>query len=329
MGSAERPAALAGDSATESVDYLGVAGTLSFVAGTLTFDSGSTLQTIAVQIADDETVEEEETFVVAMSREAGATVAHATGTIVDNDVAAVELASLQVGGGGAMYPAFDSETHHYALACAAATTLQVNAVAAHGSQSVTLRRAEPDNAVTATGSIDTQVQVDQDHDIAVVVTDGNESLTYVVHCLPPEFPETAVVTRQAGVSDIVLFLMAAYLDELGERVRYDMILDNNGVPRFHRSNPKGWDFRPVRPAGAYRGQTVHYQNVRALYSASFRLIAEVAPWDGSDNDNHDFLVAPNGRFLGLYKYKSRRDLSDFTDPGGQPYGRDGGVGKLC
>lgn len=312
--------ATADATATADADYAGA-------SGALTFDPGSTAETIAVQVVDDETVEETETFVVALSGEQRATVSgdRATGTILDNDVAALELASLQVIGGGEVYPAFDSGTYHYALSCAAGATLQISAVAAHASQRVTLLRADPDSAVTASGSINAAVQVNQgggriDQDIAVEVTDANESVTYVVHCLPPDFPDIAVVTRQQDVSDTLLFLVTGYRDEHGEKVRYEMILDNNGVPRFHRSKPKSWDFRPVTPAGTYRGHEVHYQNVRALYSADFRLIGEVKPWDGVDANNHDFLVAPNGRFIGLYRYETRRDLSGFTDKNGTPLG---------
>ena len=310
--------ATADATATAGADYTGV-------TGTLTVDTGDTARTIAVQVLDDEAVEETETFVVALSRAEHATVTggSATGTIVDNDVAVLGLASLQVSGGGTMYPAFDAETHHYAVGCTAGAKLQVSAVAADASQSVTLLRADADNAATAAGSIAAQVQVNDDrddHDIAVQVTGTDESVTYVVHCLPPEFPDIAVVTRQEDVSDVLLFLVTTYRDEHGDKVRYEMIVDNNGVPRFHRRNPKGWDFRPVRPAGLYRGSEVRYQNGRALYSAEFRLIAEVAPWDGADANNHDFLVAQDGRFIGLYRYELRRDLSEFTDTNGTPYG---------
>ena len=95
--------------ATASVDY-------TPVTGTLTFGAGSTTRTIAVPIADDQSGEDTETFTVTLSSPSSAEldIALATGTIADDDdTPPLELASLQVTGGASeMYPAFAADVYH-------------------------------------------------------------------------------------------------------------------------------------------------------------------------------------------------------------------------
>ena len=73
-----------GASATEGVDYVGV-------AGSVRFEPGETEQTIVVPLLDDETDEPDETFQVLLSgvQQARYTSSEATGTIVDDDFAPV------------------------------------------------------------------------------------------------------------------------------------------------------------------------------------------------------------------------------------------------
>ncbi|MFM7042987.1 MAG: Calx-beta domain-containing protein, partial [Planctomycetaceae bacterium] len=74
----------------KSADY-------SSVSGTLTFSPGETSKTIAVAVRNDTVVEQDETFVVSLSRSAGAAIAvsQGTGTIRNDDgVLAAAFASL-------------------------------------------------------------------------------------------------------------------------------------------------------------------------------------------------------------------------------------------
>lgn len=79
-----------GGTATAGIDY-------TAASGTLTFPAGTTTRTISVSVIGDTLVEPDETFVVALSNAANATLATstATGTIV-NDDAAPTLASNDV-----------------------------------------------------------------------------------------------------------------------------------------------------------------------------------------------------------------------------------------
>ena len=119
----------------------------------------------------------------------GAAAAPETVTTADN--ARPGLVSLQItGSGNTMYPAFAGDVLHYAMTCDDATTLQVAAQALDSGARLTLLRAnEADNQV-ADGTLNAPLTVDADHDIAIEVSGGGYTATYVVHCLPADFPDT-------------------------------------------------------------------------------------------------------------------------------------------
>ena len=159
---------------------------------------------------------------------------HQPATVDLPDPVVVKLSSLVVsGGGGAMYPAFAGDTLHYALYCNDSPTLSVAAETGHDGAQLTLLRADSDdNAVSATGALRASVTVDEDHDLAIEVSAGGESATYVVHCLPAAFPAVNVTTTDQ-VKDGLLLMTPTY-GGYHDRITYLAVLDNNGVPRFHR-----------------------------------------------------------------------------------------------
>ena len=224
--------------ATAGSDYTGV-------SGTLTFQAGTTTRTIAVSILPDSVAEEPETFTVDLREPRGARLSDttATGTITESEDSAPQsgrrdLASLQVTGGGAMYPAFDPDTHHYALTCRNPATLQVAANLAHRSRSerttLTLLRANPDdNHVSTTGTLDVQLGVNENHDIVIELDDRHGTRTYVVHCLPRGLPNITVIEKTDQVTDGLLLITPKF-DDPDNPTAYAAIIDNNGVPRFHR-----------------------------------------------------------------------------------------------
>ena len=79
----------AGDTATEDLDYTGT-------AGTVRFDIGSRQEVISVAVLDDNDAEGDETFTLSLrnARHLSAVDASVTGTIVDDDTAAVVLTAL-------------------------------------------------------------------------------------------------------------------------------------------------------------------------------------------------------------------------------------------
>ena len=159
---------------------------------------------------------------------------HQAGAVDPPDPVMVQLSSLVVsGGGGAMYPEFAGDVLHYALYCNESPTLSVAAETEYDGAQLTLLRTDSDNnAVSATGALSASVTVDEDHDLAIEVSAGGKTATYVVHCLPAAFPAVNV-TRTDQVKDGLLLMTPTY-GGYHDRITYLAVLDNNGVPRFHR-----------------------------------------------------------------------------------------------
>ena len=204
--------------------------------------------------------------------------------------AALELAALQVtGGASATYPAFAADIHHYALTCHDATTLRVTAQASSSAVRLTLLRDDPAANHTSAGSLDMQVNVNRDHDIAIELgAVGGGTVTYVVHCLSSDFPDIVVLTKAEDVSEGLLFMAPRYRIAGGDWLFHMAIVDNNGVPRFHRALDRGaMDFRPVRHPIAVNGQVGHGSEPDQRVSSATRI-------RGLDGDG---LRAGSGRAL--------------------------------
>ena len=325
--------------ATAGADY-------TAVSGTLTLRAGTTVATIAVPILDDTAGEQSETFSVTLRAPAGAALADAaaTGTIADDgdrtyrsavgggNSTALALASLLVtGGDGTMYPAFDADILHYALSCNDSTTLSITAQALRSGAQLTLLRAETDDNVVATGTLEVEVTVDADHDVAVELSDGGGTTTYVVHCLPAAFPDIVILANTDQVKDGLLLVAPTY-GAYSTNTTYLAILDNNGVPRFHRllatarADDEFWalDFkahgngnfsvsrRPAYDLGDsdFGNWEIDLLNERFEVTSTVRTVAPLAQTDG-----HDFHIAPNGDYV---------MLSYYTDPDGRDFSEYGG-----
>ena len=294
--------ATADDTAAAGSDY-------TVASGTLTIPSGSTAQTISVTILADSADEQTETFTVTLSNPTGAALsdATATGTIVDPaNPLALELSTLQVtGGSSATYPEFSPDTLHYALTCTNSTTLDVTARTLRTTAQLTLLRADTAQNVVATGTLATAITVDQDDDIAIELSDAGDTVTYVVHCLPDAFPAIDILSRQAGVSDGLLLVSPS---------GYLAIIDNNGVPRFHRRAESGRNLRR-QADGRY---SFHLGNNVRIFDAQLQNVTALSPQPPfTDTDPHDFLITDEGNYLFLDLLSATRDACDFQpcDPG--------------
>ena len=305
-----------------TVDYATADGTATVgtdytsAAGSLTFSAGSTARTIEVSILDDQDVEPAEFFTVTLARPQHATLADATatGSIVDNDgvLSLVALASLQVSGGdGAMYPAFASDTLHYARRCNDGTTLQVNAQALSSDASLTLLREDESQNVSATGTLNTSLTVDADHDIAItIVADSGETSTYVVHCMPAALADFTVLEKKEGASDGLLFLVSG---------GYYAIVDYHGVPRFHaqyHTRGQSRNFRPHSSGPTIDGKRVAYSILSfdgaTLLDKDLGTIGMVTPVAPLNTDNHDFVLGTDS-YLFISYVRATRDYSVWDD----------------
>ena len=284
------------------------------VAGEIEFPPGTTLRTIAVPILDDDEAEDDETFTLTLTVAAphGAVLAvpTATGTIEDSGGEPVlQLASLQITGGESPYPEFDPGIRHYRLTCNDGETLGVSARATRGEVNLTLLRENPDDNYTATGAFDdVPIEVTGSDDIAIELNDSVGTTSYVVHCFPAGVSEIRVLEKTAQVSPGLLFVTA------GKNMA---IVDNNGVPRFHRRHTAPVrNFRRHPNGPVIDGRRVRYSVSRLGATdlldedfARIRSVRTVAPL--TNTDPHDFLFTGDGNFLFISYHRARHDLRPY------------------
>ena len=283
------------------------------IPGSVTFNAGETQKPVNFATVDDTVVENAETFTLSFGSDLPEGVS-ASGqittqvTITDDDApetGELELSALAVTGGvGSMYPVFNPRTYHYAIRCPDATTLRVTATARDASHQLTLN-----NIPVAGLALDENVVVDSDHDIAIELRDGNGSVTYVVHCIPPNFPNIKITKKQAGVSDGLMFFTPAR-NPFPRDPAFMAIMDNNGVPRFVRHSPgvNPLNFRRHTTDLKIDGRPVHYSVTHRLGSsfdgkhflldASFNVIGTVETALPEHSASlHDFLITKDNTFL--------------------------------
>ena len=310
--------------ATAAADY-------TQVSGTLTFGAGSSGQTIAVPILSDTEHEDTETFTVMLSGPSGATLAAAaaTGTIEDDDAALQpippsehseppeppepsdssppQLATLQVTGGGTMHPAFAGDILHYALRCADATTLSVTARAANAATPLTLLRANREDSQEGTGTLNAQITVNGGHDVAIELSGAGGTVTYVVHCIPTDYPDIGVLARTATATDGLLFITNSV-------TAYRAIVDYNGVTRYH-VKASGRSFRPHADGPLIDGRRVRYSVLlrdggMRLMDAAFNPIRTVRPLGSLPFDHHDAVVGADS-YLFISYVQATRDYREW------------------
>ncbi len=214
------------------------------------------------------------------------------------------LRHLAVSGGGTLYPAFAPDIHHYALPCADRAALRVVAQAGAATSRLTLLRRDQGRNHAATHRLDHRLPVAADHDVAIEVRRGAARSTYVVHCLPADFPRIRILQKSASVSEGLLFVTQR---------PFLAIVDNNGVPRFHRrGDPTLRNFRPHATGPLIDGRRVRYSVSRRdgvdlldEQLAAIRTVNVVGDLDRADR--HEFLITRDGNFLFVAYQPATRD----------------------
>ena len=281
-------------------------------------DDWETARTVTVTALQEASIPQTITIEHTVSGGDYAHEAAASVTVSIEELPALELDSLAVSR-GTLHPAFDAGIYHYALACSGSAALRVTATAKRRRASVTLLRDDPDDNHTATGSLDVSVNVHHDHDIAVELSDAGDSVTYVVHCLPENYPTIQVVHKTDAVSGGFLFATPQYYGGVGGH--FHAVMDNNGVTRFHQSQGFRLNFRPLGDGPLIDGKRVRYisQALDSVYllDADFEVIREVSTVDPvRDTDAHDFQFTSDGsstHFLFIAYERATRDGKTWYD----------------
>ena len=292
---------------------------------------------LAVPVADDEAVlvsySPGDSPIRSSDGHAAPAVRHRPVTV--ETAPAITLARLAVTGADqavprAIYPPFHPDTHHYAMRCTDRDEITLMASKEVGRTSLTV------NGRSFSG-LDSQHRIgglSVDSDVVITVGDLGRSATYVVHCLPEHFPYVTTSVG-AGASDSLVTFSVSARNAANQTVYFYGILDNNGVPRFHRENEgRVVHFRPhpdgaypyaflevsgviPRPSGYNRPQT--YEAV--ILDEDFVEVdrATTTP-DILHTDPHDFIIKENGDYVLLAYETAYRDLSHLLKPDGANWG---------
>ena len=221
----------------------------------------------------------------------------------------------------ALAPAFSADVLHYRIGCNNSDTMTVTPSAATG-----VRLAVDGEQVASGGSRAVPVGRESDVHITLTGADG-EVTTYVVHCLKAAFwiLEAHKTPGAAGILEELILLTLPFHTLL--------MLDNNGVPRFHRElSYNTWAyFRVERVIGADQQQghepEYRYSYAQARQQGNHRFsvldqdleridrdVQTVGPL--ATTDLHDFRILENGNYLLMAYEPADRDLSNlsFTHP---------------
>ena len=256
-----------------------------------------------------------------------------------------ELSGLAVTGSTQeIYPAFEPEILHYAIGCSAESAIQIRLSAVESGTRVAV------NGIQTVGT-DAYVVLEEpdpggDIEITLARADG-ASTTYVLHCLPADYPVVTVTRRPGAWHGLILGAVAMGSGGGPNRWSFLSVIDTNGVPRFHRRIDE-WRVSHFKhqPEGAFPyGYMVavsssligakHLQLLDENLENALKLVPPgsadafegesmllVAPRSADEDerlDIHDFLSRPNGNTVIVNSDPTVRDLRAFFDEDGEPY----------
>lgn len=147
------------------------------------------------------------------------------------------------------------------------------------------------------------------------VAGSDDSTTYEILYLPPDFPSLSVSILEDEVNPDPL-----YVNLNGGNGSWVAIIDNHGVPMFYRrEEQRVFDFkwhaatgeRSYARATGTVNQWGRRDNEQVILDRDFNEIDRIVTVNLSQTDNHDFLIQP-GNELFLLSYDGRiRDLTEF------------------
>ena len=229
------------------------------------------------------------------------------------DPVPLRLSSLRVDGAGEMTPAFSPQVFHYAVRCEESQTLSVSAEADGVGANLLLNGQEVEGALA-----DMRVRMAGDEDLAVELSrpGTDERTAYVVHCVPPEFPDIEIVSREPGTAPGLLLVTPYYSSSgSGGLVSYLAMLDDNGVPRFlRRVSPGAHNFRWHERARRYSYAETLPNNAGdvVLLDESLEEVGRAGTVGGlAPAMMHDFLITDEGNYLFIVNNPVTRDLSRY------------------
>lgn len=224
-----------------------------------------------------------------------------------------------------MTPEFSPEIFHYAVRCDDPETLSVSATAAPGVADAML-----DGVSVPLPLEDREVSSQPGRALTLEVRSGRSAATYAVHCVSHDFPASVLtVSRAPRRPDGLLLVDPSYASETGERISHIAILDDNGVPRFHRRvRERAYNFRwhgkhrlysyartLPKPEDAGEDEPAEVEIV--LLDDRLSPVRRVEPVGLTGLDFHDFTLTEEGNYLFVVYRPAERDLSPYPDENGE------------
>ena len=303
----------------------------------LRFAPGAAQTAAVVTVVDDARDDDAETVGIAVDAD-GAAIGTVTLAITDDDDPPLVLSALAVSTAASreMYPAFEAGAFHYAVGCetddpltTGAVTVALSARAADTRVSVNGVQAANQNGEVELDGLDGYSDVD-----IVLSNSTGASTAYTVHCLPKVFP-LIVTTKQPGAWDGLITIHTQFNTPTAPW-GYIAVIDNNGVPRFHRKvsiTARGMShFRTHRRGKhpysyalqhGFLGDDRNFEQV--VLDADLNEVARVRTAGLRHTDNHDFVIRENGNYILLAYEPATRDLTGHIKRSGDPWGSTANV----
>lgn len=316
-------------------DFMVTVTSLAEVERTATVDS-VTVEGLWLILTLDDVIEEGETTTVSYTPGSAPTqdlrghpaAALVNLPVIDSALAIVELARLAVPDSDRllrrMYPDFQPSVRHYALRCDNNDTVTLLVSKQHERTRLTVNgRSYSGTQITLE-----LADLDQDDDIVMTLTDGGDSATYVVHCIPTNFP-VITTRRSAGATEGLI----TFTRQLSDGLASFGLVDHNGVPRSHRTVNKVMRHFKAHENGrypySYMEQFGRVSRQSATSARTYRAVILDESLEVIDyaittaaiqhTDPHDFAIKPNGDYVLLAYESANRDFSAFSDDENNPY----------
>lgn len=211
-----------------------------------------------------------------------------------------------------LYPGFHEVVSDYVTRCTPGTPVNVQVTAGLGTQ------VDVDRQGPRTGTFGASVAVSSGRAFEIVATEGANTATYHVRCLPTNFPAW---TFQRSAAPAVEWFTAAPIGNplvATGAVGYMAIFDRNGVPVWWTQAPERiTDFHLLDNGNLIRTYNTPRNEEHALDGTLKRVIT--ASGGSNAAEEHEALLLPNGNYLILvertrsgfnYCELSNRTISD-------------------
>ena len=232
--------------------------------------------------------------------------------------------------GREMYPTFRPQQRHYAAGCPPDQPVTVSATADPNLR-LSIAGRQRQSGETLTVRLD---NLKDDDAILLDLLDATGNLnTYVIQCLPDDFPHISAEVIKPNPQRLIAFSTRVQGDRSSlEGKSYLVVIDQNGVPRFHRAiDRQVMNFKPhhlenltwsygewVETIASYTAATRRSGRVTILDHA-LEPVRQLTTTEALKHTNlHDVAVRDNSNVVLMAYEPAVRDLTSLNRPDAEP-----------